>query len=109
MRRSTIRGPVLAPIFCTAALLLFPSLAFAASTGMPWESPLSTIATSLQGPVLFSVSAIGIVGCAVGFLVAGPGHGLLKAFLTVGLVISIAAAASRFFLPLLGITGGATI
>ena len=34
--------------------------AFAASTGMPWETPLETIQKSLTGPVAMVISLIGI-------------------------------------------------
>jgi len=106
---SIIRVPPLpVPLVLLVALLL-PAVSFAASTGMPWEGPLSTITASLQGPILRAASFLGIVGTAVGFLVAGPGHGLVKGFLTVGLVICIAAAAAPVFLPMLGISGGLLI
>ena len=64
---------VLFTLICTN----LPSLAYAstASSGMPWEGPLQTIANSLQGPVLAAVLVIGIIGCAAAFAMREAGTG----------------------------------
>jgi type IV secretory pathway VirB2 component (pilin) len=61
----------------TLSALILPSVAHAstASSGMPWEGPLQTIASSLQGPVLAAVLVIGIIGCAAAFAMREAGTG----------------------------------
>ena len=51
----------------------WPGLAHASATGsggLPWETPLQTLETSIQGPVAYGVSLLGIVASG-GMLVFG--------------------------------------
>lgn len=52
--------------------LLAPVVAHASSSssGLPWETPLQTLQSSLSGPVAMAVSIIGIVVCG-GMLIWG--------------------------------------
>jgi len=56
-----------------AALLVTPGLAHAAATGgggLPWETPLQTLETSLKGPVAYGLALLGIVASG-GMLIFG--------------------------------------
>jgi type IV secretion system protein TrbC len=44
------------------ALLLWPGLALAAGSNMPWEQPLTQILDSIQGPVAKIIAVIIIIG-----------------------------------------------
>jgi|SRR5258708_23950711 len=53
-------------IMCVLIGITFLPADATASTGgggLPWESPLTTLKTSLTGPVAFVISILGIVGC----------------------------------------------
>ena len=91
-------------------LMTVSQAAFAADAGptttdsgevMPWEGPLETIATSLQGPVVRAVGIILIVIFGLG-MAAGQGGGGMRTVLQIGFGLSLAAAAVSFGLPLLG-------
>ena len=61
IHRSTISG--LAPrLIALVAMALAFGLRLHAATGggLPWEKPMTTIATSLTGPVAYAIGLIGI-------------------------------------------------
>lgn len=74
-------------------LLLFPDMAHASSTGMPWESPLSKLVRSITGPVAFAVSVLAIIAAVGGLLFGGELSGLIKTmiFLAMGIAIIVFA------------------
>ncbi|MDR2017922.1 MAG: TrbC/VirB2 family protein [Syntrophobacterales bacterium] len=88
-----------------AAILLLPVLAHAASSGLPWESPLQRILDSITGPVakIAGVLAIALTGLGLAF---GEGGGLMKKALGIVFGLSIAFSASTFGLAFFGFTGG---
>jgi type IV secretion system protein TrbC len=70
MRRN--RLPLYA-VALAAAVLVSPSLAHASATGgggLPWETPLQTIETSIKGPVAYGLALLGIVASG-GMLIFG--------------------------------------
>jgi type IV secretory pathway VirB2 component (pilin) len=70
MRRNRLSTYALA---FAAALLITPGLAHASSTGgggLPWETPLQTLETSLKGPVAYGLALLGIVASG-GMLIFG--------------------------------------
>jgi type IV secretion system protein VirB2 len=79
--------------------------AFAAAVGAPWEAPLQTILNSLTGPVaqMAGVAAIVLAGIGIAFSEGGSG---IRKLVWVALGLSIAYAATAFFLPLFGFAGG---
>jgi type IV secretion system protein VirB2 len=79
--------------------------AFAASAGMPWESPLQKLVQSLTGPVAKAIGIAAIVIAALGMAISEGGH-TLKTFLKILLGLSIAFTAGTFGLQLAGFTGG---
>lgn len=89
------------------ALVALPQAAWAAATGAPWEAPLQSFLNSLTGPVaqIAGVAAVVVAGLGIAFSEGGSG---LKKLVWVAMGLSIAFAATTFFLPLFGFGGGAT-
>ena len=82
--------------------------AFAAGSGMPWETPLENVVDSVTGPVARAAAVIAIVMAGVTIIFSEGGGGVRKlAF--VGLGIAIMFAAVSFFLDFFGFAGGALI
>jgi type IV secretion system protein TrbC len=81
-------------------------LAHAAGAGMPWETPLNNFLTSLTGPVakIGGVAAVVVTGLGMAFSEGGSG---MRKLITVAFGLTIAFAATTFFLPLFGYAGGA--
>jgi type IV secretory pathway VirB2 component (pilin) len=91
-----------------ALMLLFALPAHAAGSGMPWEAPLETILESIQGPVARIVAVIIIIvtGLALAF---GDTSGGFRKLVQIVFGLSIAFAASSFFLSFFSFTGGAVL
>jgi type IV secretory pathway VirB2 component (pilin) len=93
----------------TAACLVFTtSMAHAAGSGMPWEAPLQRILDSVQGPVakIVAVIIITVTGISLAF---GDTSGGFRKMVQVVFGLSIAFAASSFFLSFFSFGGGALI
>jgi type IV secretory pathway VirB2 component (pilin) len=88
------------------AVLVAP--AYAAGSNMPWEQPLNQILQSVQGPVAKVVSVIIIVitGLTLAF---GETSGGFRRLIQIVFGLSIAFAASSFFLSFFQFGGGALI
>lgn len=82
--------------------------AFASGTGMPWEQPLQQILDSVQGPVAKIVAVIIIIvtGLTLAF---GETSGGFRRLIQIVFGLSIAFAASSFFLSFFSFGGGALI
>jgi type IV secretion system protein TrbC len=94
---------------CTfAALALATAPAFAAGSNMPWEQPLNQILQSVQGPVakVISVIIIVITGLTLAF---GETAGGFRRLIQIVFGLSIAFAASSFFLSFFQFGGGALV
>ncbi|MCC7068165.1 MAG: TrbC/VIRB2 family protein [Burkholderiales bacterium] len=91
-----------------AALLLFlAGTAQAAGSSMPWEGPLQSILESIQGPVARIVAVIIIAtGLALAF---GDTSGGFRKLIQIVFGLSIAFAASSFFLSFFSFSGGAVV
>ena len=92
-----------------AALLLAVALpAQAAGSSMPWEAPLQSILESIQGPVARIVAVIVIIatGLALAF---GDTSGGFRKLIQIVFGLSIAFAASSFFLSFFSFSGGAVL
>ncbi len=97
----------------TGSLSLFLTMVFigaaeAAGTGMPWEQPLQQILDSVQGPVAKIVAVIIIIvtGLTLAF---GDTAGGFRRLIQIVFGLSIAFAASSFFLSFFSFGGGALI
>lgn len=93
----------------TAALLVVQTnLALAAGSGMPWEAPLTQILESIEGPVARIVAVIIIIvtGLSLAF---GDTSGGFRRLIQIVFGLSIAFAATSFFLAFFSFGGGALI
>ncbi|ALR19216.1 TrbC/VirB2 family protein [Sphingobium baderi] len=95
-------------LLLAAATLLLPISAMAAGSGMPWEEPLQQVLESVQGPVAKIVAVIIIIstGLALAF---GETSGGFRKLIQIVFGLSIAFAASSFFLSFFSFGGGALI
>lgn len=82
--------------------------AWAGGSGMPWETPLQSIVDSVQGPVARVVGVIIIVitGLTLAF---GDTSGGFRRLIQIVFGLSIAFAASSFFLSFFSFGGGALV
>jgi type IV secretory pathway VirB2 component (pilin) len=89
-----------------AVALILSNVAHGAGAGMPWETPLNNFLTSLTGPVakIAGVAAVVLTGLGMAFSEGGSG---MRKLITVAFGLTIAFAATTFFLPLFGYAGGA--
>lgn len=89
-------------------LLVSASPAHAAGSNMPWEAPLQSILDSIQGPVAKIVAVIIII--ATGLTLAfGDTSGGFRKLIQIVFGLSIAFAASSFFLTFFSFSGGAVL
>lgn len=91
-----------------ALMLCIASTAQAAGSSMPWEGPLTSILESIQGPVARIVAVIIIIstGLALAF---GDTSGGFRKLIQIVFGLSIAFAASSFFLSFFSFSGGAVV
>ena len=91
-----------------AFVALATSPAYAAGSNMPWEQPLTQILNSIQGPVAKVVSVIIIIvtGLSLAF---GETSGGFRRLIQIVFGLSIAFAASSFFLSFFQFAGGALV
>lgn len=82
--------------------------AHAAGSGMPWEAPLTAILESIEGPVarIVAVIIIVITGLSLAF---GETSGGFRRLIQIVFGLSIAFAATSFFLSFFSFGGGALI
>ena len=95
-------------LLMAALLLAFALPAHAAGSNMPWEAPLQSILDSIQGPVARIVAVIIII--ATGLTLAfGDTSGGFRKLVQIVFGLSIAFAASSFFLSFFSFSGGAVL
>jgi type IV secretion system protein VirB2 len=80
----------------------------AAGSGMPWEGPLQSILESIEGPVAKILATIVIILTGLGLAFGESGGGMRK-LLQIVFGLSIAFAATSFFLSFFSFGGGATL
>ena len=87
---------------------LAAGMAQAAGSGMPWEAPLQRILESVEGPVakIIAVIIIIVTGLSLAF---GDMGGGFRRLLQIVFGLSIAFAATSFFLSFFSFAGGALI
>ncbi len=89
-------------------VLAISSPAYAAGSSMPWEAPLQSILESIQGPVAKIMAVIIII--ATGLTLAfGDTSGGFRRLIQIVFGLSIAFAASSFFLSFFSFGGGALV
>ena len=108
--------PVPKPIRCAraaramlfAATMIIATEAEAAGSGMPWEEPLQKVLESVQGPVAKIIAVIIIITTGL-TLAFGETAGGFRRLIQIIFGLSIAFAASSFFLSFFSFGGGALI
>ena len=66
---------------CGVLTIALPARAFAAVAGggvLPWDQPLNTLQTDLQGPVAHAVTTAAIIGTGITWAVSEHGTGVRK-------------------------------
>ena len=97
------RGIISATAFATCYLSSVP--VWAAGSNMPWEQPLNQILQSVEGPVakIIAVIIIIVTGLSLAF---GDTSGGFRRLIQIVFGLSIAFAASSFFLSFFSFGGG---
>jgi type IV secretion system protein VirB2 len=95
-------------ITASVAMTLATTSAFAAGSNMPWEQPLQQILQSIEGPVskIVAVIIIIVTGLTLAF---GDTAGGFRRLIQIVFGLSIAFAASSFFLSFFSFGGGALV
>jgi type IV secretion system protein VirB2 len=109
MRHLQIRGRSRLFAIATIALAsIISTNAEAAGSGMPWEQPLQQVLESVQGPVakIMAVIIIIVTGLTLAF---GETAGGFRRLIQIVFGLSIAFAASSFFLSFFSFGGGALV
>ena len=103
--RSTASRVVLT-VAALSALMTAP--AYASGSSMPWEAPLQQILNSIEGPVskIIAVIIIIVTGLTLAF---GDTSGGSRRLIQIVFGLSIAFAASSFFLSFFSFGGGALV
>jgi type IV secretory pathway VirB2 component (pilin) len=104
--RRIYRRAAKAAVACAIALVSVP--AWAAGSNMPWEQPLNQILQSVEGPVakILAVIIIIVTGLSLAF---GDTSGGFRRLIQIVFGLSIAFAASSFFLSFFSFGGGVLV
>ena len=107
-RLRRLASPAHHGMLTAAVMLLTAGTARAAGSSMPWEGPLESILESIQGPVARIVAVIIIIatGLALAF---GDTTGGFRKLIQIVFGLTIAFAASSFFLSFFSFSGGAVV
>jgi len=103
-----IRHSITRAVTCACISMAMIHAAHAAGSNMPWEQPLNQVLQSVQGPVakIISVIIITVTGLTLAF---GDTSGGFRRLIQIIFGLSIAFAASSFFLSFFSFGGGALI
>ena len=105
---SRIRSTANTAIIGVAVALAMSSAAKASGSSMPWEAPLQSILQSIEGPVAKIVAVIIIIVTGLTLAFGDTGGGFRR-LIQIVFGISIAFAASSFFLSFFSFGGGALV
>ena len=101
IRKSTFGPRVLGVLALTAAFSL--RLQAAAAGGLPWEKPMTAIATSLTGPVAYAIGLIGIAIAGGAMLWGGELTEFGRRACMIGLVVSVLVFAAPLLASAFGV------
>jgi type IV secretion system protein TrbC len=106
--RSTLRQNLATMATVAALSLMTAPEAYASGSSMPWEQPLQQILQSIEGPVakILAVIIIIVTGLTLAF---GDTAGGFRRLIQIVFGLSIAFAASSFFLSFFSFGGGALV
>jgi type IV secretion system protein VirB2 len=107
-RLRRLAAPAHHGLLLAGVMLMTAGTAKAAGSSMPWEGPLQSILESIQGPVARIIAVIIIIstGLALAF---GDTSGGFRKLIQIVFGLSIAFAASSFFLSFFSFSGGAVV
>ncbi len=107
-RRRTMCHQLILPASVAIVSILMAAPAHASGSSMPWEAPLQSILQSIEGPVakIIAVTIIITIGLTLAF---GDTSGGFWRLLQIVFGLSIAFAASSFFLSFFSFGGGALV
>ena len=106
-RALRIRHHVTTTVAAVSVSMMLAPAAHASGSSMPWEQPLQQILQSIEGPVAKIVAVIIIAtGLALAF---GDTSGGFRRLIQIVFGLSIAFAASSFFLSFFSFGGGALV
>jgi type IV secretory pathway VirB2 component (pilin) len=101
-----IRGSILSPR-CRAVIALAAAFSLrvqaAAAGGLPWERPMTAIATSLTGPVAYAIGLIGIAIAGGAMLWGGELTEFGRRACMIGLVVSVLVFAAPLLASAFGV------
>ncbi len=102
------RPPLSLSAFAFGLAIAVSAPALASGSGMPWEQPLQQVLESVQGPVakIIAVMVIITTGLTLAF---GETSGGFRRLIQIVFGLSIAFAASSFFLSFFSFGGGALV
>ena len=105
---SRLRRQIAGAASTLVVTMMMAPTAYAAGSSMPWEAPLQSILESIEGPVakIIAVIIIIITGLTLAF---GDTSGGFRRLIQIVFGLSIAFAASSFFLSFFSFGGGALI
>jgi len=92
----------------TTCGLMVAGPALAGGSGMPWEGPLQQVVQSITGPVVQAAAVVAVVIFGAGIAMSESGSSMRRG-LGILFGLSIAFAASTFFLDFFGFAGGAEL
>lgn len=101
-------GRYTARVAAIGTVALAPVPAWAAGSNMPWEQPLNQILQSVQGPVAKILAVIIIITTGL-TLAFGDTSGGFRRLIQIVFGLSIAFAASSFFLSFFAFGGGVLV
>ena len=107
-RSSAFRHHLATAISVAVVSIVLAPAARAAGSSMPWEAPLQSILQSIEGPVakILAVIIIIVTGLTLAF---GDTSGGFRRLIQIVFGLSIAFAASSFFLSFFSFGGGALV
>ncbi len=107
-RLSQLRRKLATTVSVAAVSIMLAPAAYASGSSMPWEQPLQQIEQSIEGPVakVISVIIIIVTGLTLAF---GDTSGGSRRLIQIVFGLSIAFAASSFFLTFFSFGGGALV
>ncbi|MCA3255454.1 MAG: TrbC/VIRB2 family protein [Alphaproteobacteria bacterium] len=106
MRRA--RHRIVMPLSVAMLSVSVAAPAYASGSSMPWEQPLQQILQSIEGPVAKIVAVIIIITTGL-TLAFGDTSGGFRRLIQIVFGLSIAFAASSFFLSFFSFGGGALV
>jgi type IV secretion system protein TrbC len=103
-----LRNASLAGWVAGVLTVIVAEAARAAGSGMPWEAPLQRILDSIEGPVAKVIAVVTIIMTGLSLAFGDMGGGLRR-LMQIVFGLSIAFAATSFFLSFFSFAGGALI